>query len=153
MSDDLKSVRKIKRENVKKAIDLIIKTNAEKRNNRVTNQISSNNKVAFYCNKYKNIKKRKRISVVGFSKSLALSEMQLYIARQDWKHAIHLLPTLLEYSNEIEPLVWKYMFIIVLHMNDSSHLREFFEQCAGIHGSSISIFLERLLSLPLQENN
>lgn len=93
------------------------------------------------------------MSVVGFSKSLALSEMRMYIARQDWKHALNLFPILLEYPNEIEPLVWKYAFIILLHMNDPSHLREFFEQCAGTHGSNSSILLEKLLLSPLRENN
>ncbi|XP_032663838.1 uncharacterized protein LOC116840778 [Odontomachus brunneus] len=150
MAHDSESARKIKRHNVKKAIALI-KENIDKKNHRIANEVASNNKIALHCNSSQNSKKKRRVSVVGFSRSLALSEMQMYIARQDWKHALNLFPRLLEYSNDIEPLVWKYAFIILLHMNDPSHLRDFLEQCAGTHSSNSSILLERLLLLPLQE--
>lgn len=136
----------------KKAIELLIQNNTKRKKSIGMGQVASNNKAVIYCNSFHNSKKKRRMSIVGFSKNLALLEMQIYIARQDWKHALNLFPKLLEYPNEIEPLVWKYAFIILLHMNDPSHLREFFEQCAGIHNSSSNILLERLL-LSLQENN
>lgn len=151
MSHESKSSRRIKKHNVKKAIELIIKSNTKKKSHRIANEVASNHRIAFYCNSSQTGKKKRRMSVVGFSKSLTLSEMQMYIARQDWKHALNLFPTLLEYPNEVEPLVWKYAFIILLHMNDPSYLCEFFEQCAGTHSSSSSILLERLLLLPLQD--
>ncbi|XP_014483847.1 PREDICTED: uncharacterized protein LOC106749182 [Dinoponera quadriceps] len=152
MPHDLKSARIIKKHNMKKAIELIIKSNTKTKRHK-ENQVASNSKITFYCKSFQNNKKKRRMSIVGFSKSLALSEMQMYIARQDWKHALNLFPKLLEYPNDLEPLVWKYAFIILLHMNDPSHLCEFFEQCIGTHSSCNSILLEKLLSLPLQENN
>lgn len=136
----------------KKAIELITKSNTKKKSHRIADEVSSNHKIASYCNSSQTSKKKRQVSVVGFSKSLALSEMQMYIEHQDWKHALNLFPTLLEYPNEVEPLVWKYAFIILLHTNDPSYLCEFFEQCAGTYSSNSSILLERLLSLPLQDN-
>lgn len=77
--------------------------------------------------------------------------MQSYVAHQDWKHALNLLPKLLEYSIEVEPLVWRYVFIILLHVNDPSHLRQFIEQCMGSRSLNNSAFLRRLLLLPMRE--
>jgi len=106
-------------------------------------------KVAHYCKSYEGDQKNR--TVVGFSKSLVLSEMQSYIARQDWRHASHLFFKLLECPVELEPLIWRYAFIILLHMNDSSHLCQFLEQCIGSHSSNNSTLLKRLLLLPLKE--
>lgn len=103
-----------------------------------------------YCKSFQGGKKN-GTSLVGFSKSLALSEMQSYISRQDWKHALSLFPRLLEYPVELEPLVWRYALIILLHTNDPSHLRQFFEQCIDNCNLDNGIFLRRLLSLPLEE--
>lgn len=110
----------------------------------------ANDRKAHYCKSFQG-SRRSRTSLVGFSKSLALSEMQSYITHQDWKHALSLFPRLLEYPIELEPLVWRYAFIILLHMNDPSHLRQFFEQCIGNHSSDNRILLERLLTLPLKK--
>lgn len=107
----------------------------------------TNNKVTHYCKKFQGDRKS-RTSVVGFSKSLVLSEMQSYIARQDWKHALNLFPRLLECPVELEPLIWRYAFIILLHANDPSHLQQFFEQCIGNQSSNNGVLLEKLL-LPL----
>lgn len=103
-----------------------------------------------YCKSFQGGKKN-GTSLVGFSKSLALSEMQSYISRQDWKHALSLFPRLLEYPVELEPLVWRYALIMLLHTNDPSHLRQFFEQCIDNCNLDNGIFLRRLLSLPLEE--
>lgn len=131
-----------------KAIELI-KKRVQKKRNKNEKEAANRAKIAHYCKSFQGDKKR--TSVTGFSKSLALSEMQSYIARQDWKHATHLFPKLLECPVELEPLVWRYMLIILLHTNDSSHLRQFIEQCIGNQSSSNSSLLQRLLLLPLEE--
>lgn len=112
---------------------------------------ANKHKIVHYCKK-SNSDKKNRTSIVGFSKSLALLKMQSYIARQDWKHALNLFPRLLEYPIELEPLIWRYAFIILLHTNNPSHLHQFFEQCIGNQSSNNSILLEKLLLLPLKDN-
>lgn len=115
-------------------------------------KVANNYKVAHYCKRFSGDKKN-RTSVVGFSKNLALLEMQSYIARQDWKHALNLFPKLLECPVELEPLIWRYALIILLHTNDPSHLHRFFEQCIANHSSNNSLLLEKLLVLPLKDDN
>jgi len=112
----------------------------------------NDHKIVHYCKRFQGDKKNKT-SLIGFSKSLALLEMQSYIAHQDWKHALNLFPKLLEYPVELEPLIWRYAFIILLHTNDPLHLHQFFKQCIGSQSSNNSILLEKLLLLPLQNNN
>ncbi|XP_011860632.1 PREDICTED: uncharacterized protein LOC105557866 [Vollenhovia emeryi] len=147
-----KSARKITKSSVGKAIKLIMERNVErKKSGTSTKEIANSLKVAHYCKRF-NGDKKSRTSVVGFSKSLALLEMRSYIARQDWKHALNLFLRLVEYPVELEPLIWRYAFIILLHTNDTSHLHRFFEQCIGSHSNN-SALLEKLLSLPLKDED
>lgn len=148
MSQDLTAPRKITKSSIDKAIKLVHRHNIEEKRRR--NKETPKDKVAYYCKSHKGDKTNCR-RVVGFSKSLVLSEMQSYIARQDWKHASHLFPKLLECPVELEPLVWRYALIILLHTNDPSYLRQFLEQCIGSHSSNNSTLLKRLLLLPLKE--
>ncbi|XP_020296724.1 uncharacterized protein LOC109861474 [Pseudomyrmex gracilis] len=147
VSNDSTFTRKNTRSNVYKAIELV-KKRVEKKRNRNEREVANRAKIAHYCKSFEGDKKK--TLVTGFSKSLALSEMQSYIARQDWKHATHLFPKLLEYPVELEPLVWRYLLIILLHTNDSSHLRQFVKQCIGNQSSSNNLLLQRLLLLPLE---
>ncbi|CAL1689754.1 unnamed protein product [Lasius platythorax] len=149
MSCDLTLARKITKSNVKKAITLITKRSTDKKRRKDMEEVANDRK-AHYCKRFQG-GRRSRMSLVGFSKSLALSEMQSYITRQDWRNAINLFPRLLEYPVELEPLVWRYAIIILLHTNDPSHLRQFFEQCIGNQSSDNRIMLRRLLLLPLEE--
>ncbi|XP_072757318.1 uncharacterized protein [Anoplolepis gracilipes] len=148
MSCDLTSPLKIRKSSVEKALTMI-KRKVDKKRRKDMTEIAKDRQ-AHYCKSFQG-GRRNRTSLVGFSKSLALSEMQSYINRQDWIHALNLLPRLLEYPVELEPLVWRYMFIILLHTNDPSHLRQFFEQCIGNYNLDNGILLRRLLSLPLEE--
>jgi len=118
------------------------------RKRRNMKEVTNNRKVI--CKKFQGDKKR--AAFVGFSKNLALLEMQSYIAHQDWKHALNLFPRLLECPVELEPLIWRYAFIILLHTNDPLHLHQFFSQCIG-HSSNNSTLLEKLLLLPLEDDN
>ncbi|EZA48973.1 hypothetical protein DMN91_011396 [Ooceraea biroi] len=137
--------RKIRKYNVAKALELITKHRIEaKRKGKDNGKALNDHKVAYYCNSFQDKKKR----TTGFSKSIVLLEMQSYIARQDWKHALHLFPKLLECCVELEPLVWRYMFLILLHVNNPLHLQDFFERCVGNRSSNNGALLERLLSLP-----
>lgn len=145
---NLTSARKITKCNVKRAVKLITKHNADKKRRRDAEEARANDRKAQYCKRFED-GGRGRTSLVAFSKSLALSEMQSYIARQDWKSALKLFPRLLEYPIELEPLIWRYAFIILLHTNDPLHLQQFFKQCIGT--KSNGILLERLLLLPLEE--
>ncbi|KAL6438167.1 hypothetical protein ACFW04_004409 [Cataglyphis niger] len=147
MSCDLTSARKIRKSNVEKAIKMITKRSNDKKRRKDMEEMAD--RKTHYCKSFQGSKRR--TSLVGFSKSLALSEMQSYITRQDWQHALSLFPRLLEYPIELEPLVWRYAFIILLHTNDPSHLRQFFKQCIGNHSSDNRIMLERLLTLPLKK--
>ncbi|EGI67464.1 PREDICTED: uncharacterized protein LOC105144104 [Acromyrmex echinatior] len=149
MSQD--SVRKITKSNVAKARQLVMKHNTERKRRNVE-EVTNNCKVTCYCKRFQG-SKRSRTALVGFSKNLALLEMQSYIARQDWKHALNLFPRLLECPIELEPLIWRYAFIILLHTNDPLHLHQFFSQCIGSHSSNNSILLEKLLLLPLEDDN
>jgi len=142
MLRDSTSARKIRKSNVDKAIKLIMKHNMERKRPRNVGD-TNDQKVAYCCKRFQSSKKS-RTSVVGFSKSLALSEMQSYIAHQDWKHALNLFPRLLECPVELEPLIWRYMFIILLHTNDSSHLHQFFERCIGSQSSNNSALLKKV---------
>jgi len=124
---------------------LIAKHKINKKN-RSRNNKKINDKVIQYCKNFGDTKKR----ISGFSKSIALLEMQSYVARQDWKHASNLLFELLEYPIELEPLIWRYLFIILLHVNDPLHLHKFFEQCV-ISENLNNGLLEKLLLLPSKE--
>jgi len=130
---------------------LITKHRTKEKNRSKNDKKINNSKIIQYCKSFGNTKKR----ISGFSKSIALLEMQSYIARQDWKHASKLLLELLEYPIELEPLVWRYLFIILLHINDSLHLQQFFEQLVTSTTDSQNLnnglFLEKLLSLPSEE--
>ncbi|XP_011696588.1 PREDICTED: uncharacterized protein LOC105455176 [Wasmannia auropunctata] len=143
--------RKITKSNVDKAIKLVMKHNAERKKRQKMEEVNDQ-KVAYYCKRFQGDKKS-RTSLVGFSKSLTLLEMESYVARQDWKHALNLFPRLLECPVELEPLIWRYAFSIILHTNDPSHLHQFFEQCIGSRSSNNSILLEKLLLLPLKDDN
>lgn len=129
-----------------------MKHNVERKRQRNMEEIANKNKFTHYCKRFQGDKKS-RTSVVGFSKSLTLSEMQSYIIRQDWKHALNLFPRLLECPVELEPLIWRYAFIILLHTNDPSHLHQFFEQCIGSQSSNNSTLLEKFLLLPRKDDN
>jgi len=129
-----------------------MKRDVERKRQRNMEEVINEHKIVHYCKKFQGDKKNKT-SFVGFSKSLALLEMQSYIARQDWKHASNLFPRLLEYPVELEPLIWRYAFIILLHTNDPSHLHQFFKRCIGSQSSNNNILLEKLLLLPLQNDN
>jgi hypothetical protein len=126
---------------------LIAKHKITKKNRSRNNEKLNNSKVIQYCKNFGDTKKR----ISGFSKSIALLEMQSYIARQDWKHALNLLFELFEYPIELEPLVWRYLFIILLHANDPSHLQKFFEQCVLSENLNNGLLLEKLLLLPSKE--
>lgn len=129
-----------------------MKHNIERKRRRNMEEITNDDKIAHYCKKFQGDRKS-RTSFVGFSKCLALVEMQSYTARQDWKRALNLFPRLLECPVELEPLIWRYAFIILLHMNDSSYLHQFFKQCIGNQSSNNGILLEKLLLLPLKDDN
>ncbi|XP_029163702.1 uncharacterized protein LOC114935127 [Nylanderia fulva] len=147
---DLTSTRKITKSNVKRAVKLIAKHKTDKKRRRDAEEVRANDRKAHYCKRFQD-GRRGRTSLVGFSKSLALSEMQSYIARQDWKSALKLFPKLLEYPVELEPLIWRYAFIILLHTNDPLHLQQFLEQCIGTQSSDNEVLLRRLLLLPLEK--
>ncbi|KYQ49487.1 hypothetical protein ALC60_11416 [Trachymyrmex zeteki] len=150
MSQD--SARKITKSNVDKARQLVMKRDVKRKRQRDIEKVTNDHKVTYYCKRFQG-DKRSRTSLVGFSKNLALLEMQSYIARQDWKHALNLFPRLLECPVELEPLIWRYAFIILLHTNDPLHLHQFFNQCIGSHNSNNSTLLEKLLLLPLEDDN
>ncbi|KYN50064.1 hypothetical protein ALC62_00092 [Cyphomyrmex costatus] len=148
MSQD--SVRKITKSNVDKAIQFITKHNMKRKRRRNMEAINDD-KVNHYCKKFQS-NKRSRTLLTGFSKSLALLEMQSYVTRQDWKQALNLF-RLLECPIELEPLIWRYAFIILLHTNNPLHLQQFFNQCIGSQSLNNSTLLEKLLLLPLKDDN
>lgn len=89
------------------------------------------------------------VSFTGFSKSLFMLEIRSHLGKQNWKHIQHLYPLLLDYSNEIEYLIWRYALIIFLYSpnSDSSNLQQFLEICIGNHRLNDIKELERLLLL------
>lgn len=152
-SNNVELPKRIRKSSIEKAAELISKHRSdERKRSRDDAKILSDRKIVYRCKNFDDSKKR-RTSTVGFSKSLALLEMQTYIARQDWKHASNLLPTFLEYPVELEPIVWRYIFIILMHSNDSSHLHRFLQQCVGGRGLNDGVLLERLLLLENELRN
>ncbi|KAL0103093.1 hypothetical protein PUN28_017436 [Cardiocondyla obscurior] len=151
MSHNSTSTRKITKSSVDNAIKLVMEHDEKKRRQKNV-QVTNDYKISHYCKKFSGDKKSRTL-VVGLSKSLALLEMQSYITRQDWKHALNLFPRLLEYPIELEPLIWRYALLILSHTNNSSHLYRFFQQCLGNQNSNCQTLLRKLLSLPLKNVN
>ncbi|XP_015183218.1 PREDICTED: uncharacterized protein LOC107069973 isoform X2 [Polistes dominula] len=89
------------------------------------------------------------MSFIGFSKSLFMLEIKSHLGKQNWKHIQHLYPLLLDYSNDIEYVIWRYALIIFLYSpnSDSSNLQQFLEICVGNHRLNDRKELERLLLL------
>ncbi|XP_012539696.1 uncharacterized protein LOC105838579 [Monomorium pharaonis] len=135
------SAQKITKSNVDKALKYI--NNMERKKEE---KITKKN----FCKKFEKYKNNR--TAVGFSKSWLLSEMRSCIAHQYWNHLLDLFPQLVEYPVELEPVIWRYALVILLHANDPSHLQQFFKQCIGNQSSSNSALLERLLLLPLKDN-
>lgn len=94
-------------------------------------------------------KKSDYVSLTGFSKSLLMLEVRSHLGKQNWKHMQHLFPYLLDYSNEIEYLIWRYALTILLYSPNSklSNLQQFLEICVGNHRLNDRKELEKLLLL------
>ncbi|XP_047346588.1 uncharacterized protein LOC124947887 [Vespa velutina] len=100
-------------------------------------------------------KKSDYVSLTGFSKSLFMLEIRSHLGKQNWKHIQHLFPFLLDYSNEVEYLIWRYALTILLYSDNSdlSNLQEFLEICVGNHRLNDRKELERLLLLRTRKNS
>lgn len=75
--------------------------------------------------------------------------MQSLIARHDWIYLQQLFPILLNYSNDVESVVWRYLMNIILYSPYSSatNIQQFFESCLGCQDSNTELALEKLLVL------
>lgn len=85
---------------------------------------------------------------LGFRKRYALTEMRNALANQDWTSLQQMFGYLFE-SSYVEPIVWRYAFLIFLcsPVSDQSHLQEFIEMCLGFNVVENGILLEQLFSL------
>lgn len=132
-----------------KAVELL-QTRLNNRKRSLDNKNNDkNHKMTHRCRSMPLHKKSDYVSLTGFSKSLFMLEVRSHLGKQHWKHIQHLFPFLLDYSNEIEYLIWRYALTILLYSpnSDLSNLQQFLEICIGNHRLNDRKELERLLLL------
>ncbi|XP_017881572.1 uncharacterized protein LOC108625799 isoform X2 [Ceratina calcarata] len=76
-----------------------------------------------------------------------LSEIRLHINQKDWNAVKNLLLVLLHNSTDIEPLIWRYTFILTLYSNidNLSNVVQFFKSCIGCQHSDTNLILKDIL--------
>lgn len=116
----------IKRDSVKRAIELLEPNQKEKQ----TPDTESSRRVNCHC---KIPQKTKQQPITSFSKNLVLTELRSQVARRNWSLSKSLFLLLLRRSVDIEPLIWRYAFIISLYGNSDSfsNITQFLETCVG----------------------
>ncbi|KAI4497971.1 hypothetical protein M0802_006795 [Mischocyttarus mexicanus] len=137
----------------KQAIDLLRNRLSKKRSSNSENY-EKNDKIRHHCTRSMSLKRiPDNISSVGFSKSLFMLEIRSLLSKHNWHHIQHLYPLLLDYSNEMEYLIWRYALIIFLYSpnSDSSKLQQFLEICVGNHKLNDRKELDRLLLLKCRD--
>lgn len=94
-------------------------------------------------------KKSERQYPISFSRHRILSEIKSYINKKDWIKAKNLFLLLLESSIDIEPLIWRYSFILTLYSNidNLSNIFQFFNMCIGNLHSDKNVILKNILLL------
>ncbi|KZC11578.1 hypothetical protein WN55_02860 [Dufourea novaeangliae] len=75
--------------------------------------------------------------------------MKSHVVQRNWSKVRNLLLLLLRLSTDIEPLMWRYSFILTLYGNIDNlfNVSEFFRMCIGSLDSDKAMILKHLLLL------
>lgn len=139
-------MRTVSRKNLNRAIDYLKSTNevdeSEKSQNNALHRIESHCKVPLAF-------KRRTPPITSFSKNLILTELKSHLVRRDWNQLKPLFLSLLHRCTDLEPLIWRYLFVISLYSsNDNlSQVEKFFETCIGSQSEETSEILRNFLIL------
>ncbi|KAI4484778.1 PREDICTED: uncharacterized protein LOC106793960 [Polistes canadensis] len=138
-----------KEKSMKQAVEFVQNRLSNNKRSWDNENYEKNHKIKQHCTSTSLLRISDYVSFTGFSKSLFMLEIRSHLGKQNWKHIQHLYPLLLDYSNEIEYLIWRYALIIFLYSpnSDSSNLQQFLEICIGNHRLNDRKELERLLLL------
>ncbi|XP_017752759.1 PREDICTED: uncharacterized protein LOC108545576, partial [Eufriesea mexicana] len=94
-------------------------------------------------------KQNERSYPISFSKYKILSQIKSHMNKKHWNKAKKLLLLLLYSSTDIEPLIWRYCFILTLYSNidNLSNIFQFFKMCIGSSDSDRNLILKNILLL------
>lgn len=144
-------IRKAGKRSVTEALELLQGKKICRREKKEDENEKQSHKITYYCiTSINNGRRKKRSPALSFSRSLVLSEMRSCLIQRNWIHLRELLLLLLDGSNEVQPMVWRYMLLILLHSpeySNSINLHNFFEMCIGDQSNKDRNFLKRLFSL------
>ncbi|CAL7951029.1 unnamed protein product [Xylocopa violacea] len=85
----------------------------------------------------------------GLSKHRILRELKSHVNKKNWSSVKNLILLLLQSSSDIEPLIWRYSFILTLYSNidNLSNIFQFFKACVGSQYSDTNAILKNILLL------
>ena len=94
-------------------------------------------------------KRSRRQHPISSSKYRILSEIKSHVNKKNWSKVKNLLLLLLNFSNDIEPLLWRYCLIFTLygHVDNLANVFQFFEMCIGSIHSDKNVILKNILYL------
>ncbi|XP_012284468.1 uncharacterized protein LOC105701900 [Orussus abietinus] len=142
-------IRKVRRQSVIAALDLLrSKLSSKKRMQEGDDEYD--HKIKIHCtSSISTTGKKKGSPAFGYSKSLVLPEMRKCLSRQDWEMLQEFFPFLVDNRKDMEPIIWRYAFTMLLYNPSSSHdnVREFLEMCVGCNQIESDAMLKRLLTL------
>ncbi|XP_073967738.1 uncharacterized protein [Bombus fervidus] len=143
-------MEKVKKIKVNQAIELLWlnKKDAQKKK---TNgyKIEKSLNIHAQCKIMHHYKKSKRQHPVSSSKYRILSEIKSHTTKKNWSKVKNLFLLLLNFSIDIEPLIWRYSLILSLYSNidNLSNISQLFETCIGASHSDKNLILKNLLLL------
>ncbi|XP_076172277.1 uncharacterized protein LOC143149087 [Ptiloglossa arizonensis] len=142
-------MQKIGRKKVNEAIELL-QLNRKSEDERKTEiEDSKLRQISEQCQIVHHYKRSRRHHSTSFSKQTILSEMKSHIIHRDWDKVRNLLLLLLHSSTDIEPLIWRYCFILTLYSNVDNlyNITHLFRLCIGNLDSNRDMVLKNMLLL------
>ncbi|XP_076752209.1 uncharacterized protein LOC143424184 [Xylocopa sonorina] len=143
-------MQKIKRKKVNQAIEALrIHRQDELKKHSKLEKAEKSESIHAHCKVVHNYKRHEQY-FRGLSKHRILCEIKSHINKRNWDTVKNLLLLLLQSSSDIEPLIWRYIFILTLYSNidNLSNIFQFFKTCVGSQHSDTNIILRNILLLP-----
>ncbi|XP_076391492.1 uncharacterized protein LOC100883514 [Megachile rotundata] len=143
-------MQKIRREKVNQAIELLWSEKQERTTRkRKIEEAEKAQDVSAQCKIMHCYKRSERQYSMCFSKHRILSEMKSHVTQKNWSTVRNLFLLLLHFSIDLEPLIWRYNFILTLYSNidNLSNVSQFFQMCIGCLHSDRDLMLQNLLLL------
>ncbi|XP_029038889.1 uncharacterized protein LOC114874103 [Osmia bicornis bicornis] len=141
-------MQKIKREKVNQAIELLWSQKGdEARRNSKLQEAEKSQEMSAQCKIMHCYKKSERQYSTSFSKHRILSEMKSHVIQKNWSTVRNLFLLLLHLSIDLEPLMWRYIFILTLYSNidNLSNISQLLKMCIGCLDSDRDLILRNLL--------